>query len=198
MKKETAFLKWFSLWPWAATALVIILWVFSMFNAGFEFGASAGSNFREFMLEMLIFLPAIFVLVGLFDVWVPKKIVEKFVGRESGITAIPWMVLLAMLQAGPLYASFPVAVTLWKKGCAPRNVFIYIGAFSTLKIPMLTFEVAFLGWQFSLARALISLPVFIFLSYLLEILLPDGYQIPALSEIDSVPASSNADYTERN
>ena len=181
MKRKTALSKWFSLWPWALTAGVILLWIYSLRDATFVYGAAVGGDFKDFLLEMLMFLPAMFVLIGLFDVWVPRKTVEKYVGRESGIAAIPWMVLLAMLQAGPLYACFPVAVTLWRKGCAPRNVFIYIGAFSTLKIPMLTFEVAFLGWRFSLARALISLPVFIVLSYLLERLLPKGFEIPALN-----------------
>ena len=178
MKNKTTLSKWFSYWPWAAVLLVILLWLYSRNDATFTYGAAAGDNFRGFLIEMLMFLPAMFVLIGLFDVWVPRKTVEKYVGRESGIAAIPWMVLLAMLQAGPLYACFPVAVMLWRKGCAPRNVFIYIGAFSTLKIPMLTFEVAFMGWQFSLARALISLPVFIVLSYLLEKLLPSGFDIP--------------------
>jgi uncharacterized membrane protein YraQ (UPF0718 family) len=180
MKRKTVLSKGFSLWPWALTALVIFLWLYSRHDPAFAYGASSGGNFKDFLLEMLMFLPAMFVLIGLFDVWVPRKTVEKYVGRESGIAAIPWMVLLAMLQAGPLYACFPVAVMLWRKGCSPRNVFIYIGAFSTLKIPMLTFEVAFMGWQFSLARALISLPVFIVLSYLLEKLLPVGYIIPTM------------------
>jgi hypothetical protein len=85
------------------------------------------------------------------------------------------MVLLATLQAGPLYAAFPVGVSLWRKGCAPRNVFIYLGAFSALKIPMLTFEVAFLGWQFSAARSAITIPVFIALAVLMERMLPSNY-----------------------
>jgi hypothetical protein len=57
-------------------------------------------------------------------------------------------------------------------------VFIYLGAFSALKIPMLTFEVAFLGWQFSLVRTAVTLPVFIALAYLLESLLPEDVTIP--------------------
>jgi uncharacterized membrane protein YraQ (UPF0718 family) len=123
-----------------------------------------------------------FILVGLFDVWVPRELVERHVGSHAGMAAIPWMVLLATLQAGPLYAAFPVALTLWRKGCAPLNVFIYLGAFSAMKIPMLTFEVAFLGWRFSLARTLITLPVFIFLAFVLDRILPAGYVPPALSE----------------
>ncbi|MCX6557056.1 MAG: permease, partial [Candidatus Aminicenantes bacterium] len=82
-------------------------------------------------------------------------------------------ILLAMLQAGPLYAAFPVAALLWKKGCSVRNIFVYLGAFSTLKIPMLAFEIGFLGLEFSLLRALFSLPVFIGIGYLLALVLKD-------------------------
>ena len=74
------------------------------------------------------------------------------------------------------------------KGMAPRNVFIYLGAFSAAKIPMLTFEVAFLGWQFSLVRTAVTLPVFIALGYLLERLIPPDTHIPCLEA--RVPASS--------
>jgi len=165
--------------PWALAALVIALWGYDRWIAPFAFGREAGAGLWRFSLEMAAFLPAMFILVGLFDVWVPRSVVERHVGRESGPLAILWMVALGTLQAGPLYGAFPVATALWRKGTAPRNVFIYLGAFSALKIPMLTFEVAFLGWQFSLARTAVTLPVFIFLAYLLERLLPRDVTIPA-------------------
>jgi uncharacterized membrane protein YraQ (UPF0718 family) len=78
------------------------------------------------------------------------------------------VILLATLQAGPLYGAFPVAHLLWKKGISIRNVFIYLGAFSTLKIPMLTFEMTFLGVRFSLLRTLITIPVFIAIGIIME------------------------------
>ena len=165
--------------PWALAALVLALWGYDRFVAPLSFGHEAGVDLWRFSFEMAAFLPAMFILVGLFDVWVPRRVVERHVGRESGPLAILWMVLLGTLQAGPLYGAFPVAVALWRKGTAPRNVFIYLGAFSALKIPMLTFEVAFLGWRFSLARTAVTLPVFIFLAYLLERLLPPDVTIPA-------------------
>jgi len=164
--------------PWALVALIVALWAYDRFIAPFAFGREAGAGMWSFTLEMAAFLPAMFVLVGLFDVWVPRRIVERHVGRDSGPLAILWMVLLGTLQAGPLYGAFPVAVALWRKGTAPRNVFIYLGAFSALKIPMLTFEVAFLGWRFSLVRTAVTLPVFIALAYLLERLLPADVSIP--------------------
>jgi uncharacterized membrane protein YraQ (UPF0718 family) len=168
--------------PWALVALIVALWAYDRFIAPFAFGREAGAGLSRFTLEMAAFLPAMFVLVGLFDVWVPRSFVERHVGRDSGPLAILWMVLLGTLQAGPLYGAFPVAVALWRKGTAPRNVFIYLGAFSALKIPMLTFEVAFLGWQFSLVRTAVTLPVFIALAYLLERLLPADVTIPDVQE----------------
>jgi len=64
---------------------------------------------------------------------------------------------------------------LWKKGASIKNIFIYLGAFSTLKIPMLTFEIGFLGLKFSLLRTLVTLPVFILIGKIMEIYLRDKY-----------------------
>jgi len=61
------------------------------------------NNFWLFFTEMIAFLPFMFILVGLFDVWFPKEKVEKHIGKDSGIKGTFWVILLAMLQAGPLY-----------------------------------------------------------------------------------------------
>jgi uncharacterized membrane protein YraQ (UPF0718 family) len=136
-------------------------------------GIEIGKNFRMFFLEMILILPLMFILIGLFDVWVPRERIIRHLGAGAGHWGILWVILLAMLQAGPLYAAFPVAALLWRKGCSVRNVFVYLGAFTTLKIPMLAFEVGFLGWKFSLLRALFSFPVFIAIGFLLAADLKD-------------------------
>jgi len=169
-------------WPWFLFAVVVALWAYSLLHADFDFGRKAGENLGSFLVEMASVLPPMFLLVGLFEIWVPRKVIERYAGLRSGMRAVPWMILLATVQAGPLYVAFPVAIGLWRKGCAPRNVFIYLGAFSAMKIPMLTFEVAFLGWQFSLARTLISVPVFVALAVVMERLLPGNFRPPALKE----------------
>jgi hypothetical protein len=156
----------------------LVLWAWSAAFGGFDLGTRTGSTLSGFLKEVAIFLPAMFVLVGLFDVWVPRRIVERHVGTAAGPLAIVWMLLLGTLQAGPLYGAFPVALALYRKGASLRNVFIYLGAFSALKLPMLTFEVGFLGWRFSLVRTLVTVPVFVLLAYALERLLPPGTTLP--------------------
>ena len=147
----------------------IVLLISRLFKMTFT--ASISHNFWMFFVEMVTFLPFMFILIGLIDVWFPREKVEKHIGRESGIKGTVWVILLAMLQAGPLYGAFPVAHLLWKKGSSIRNIFIYLGAFATMKIPMLTFEIGFLGLKFSLLRTLFTLPVFIAIASLMELYL---------------------------
>ena len=63
---------------------------------------------------------------------------------------------------------FQVAYMLYRKGASIRNIFIYLGAFSSMKIPMIGVEIGYLGIAFSLARTLVSLPLFIGIGYLME------------------------------
>lgn len=143
------------------------------FIIGFKPGTDIAVNFKDSVIEMVTFIPAIFIIVGLFDAWVPKERIQKQLGQESGIKGIAIVVFLAMLQAGPLYGAFPVAYILWKKGASIKNLFIYLGAFSALKIPMLGIEIAYLGIDFTLARTLVSLPLFIAIGYFMEWWLKD-------------------------
>jgi uncharacterized membrane protein YraQ (UPF0718 family) len=124
-------------------------------------------NFWMFFKEMILILPVMLLLIGLFDVWIPREKVQQHIGEASGIKGMLLVMLLAFIQAGPLYAAFPVAYLLWKKGCSPSNVFIYLSAFTTAKIPMLTFEIGFLGLKFSLLRILITIPVFVLIGIIM-------------------------------
>lgn len=103
-------------------------------------------------LEMLSILPPIFVLLGLLDVWVKKETMIKYMGEKSGIVGVLLAFFLGSAAAGPLYAAFPVAVVLLKKGSKLSNVLIMIGAWSTTKIPLLLFEASSMGIKFMALR----------------------------------------------
>lgn len=107
--------------------------------------------------EMLSVLPPIFILLGLLDVWVDRATMMKFTGKGSGFKGVLIAFLLGSAAAGPLYAAFPVAGVMLKKGSSLFNVFIFIGAWSTTKIPMLAFEGANLGLTFTLLRLGLSI-----------------------------------------
>jgi uncharacterized membrane protein YraQ (UPF0718 family) len=183
MKK---FLKKYKNYVWIT--LYLLLTALS-FIIGFEPGKDVFTSFGKSFIEMITFIPFLFIIVGLFDVWVPKEKIQKHIGQESGVKGIAIMVLLAMLQAGPLYGAFPVAYMLFKKGAGVRNIFIYLGAFTSMKLPMLGIEIGYLGIEFTIARTLVSLPLFIGIGYLMERILKNRNFVVQDGSQDSKPVS---------
>lgn len=119
-------------------------------------------------IEMLSVLPPIFILLGLLDVWVQRETMIKYMGEKSGIIGIVIAFLLGSAAAGPLYAAFPVAGVLLKKGSRFSNVLIFIGAWSTTKIPLLLFEASSMGWKFMLVRFIVDIPGIAAIAYITE------------------------------
>ncbi|MEL7648271.1 MAG: permease [Sedimentibacter sp.] len=122
-----------------------------------DIGAKSVNISIDNALEMLSILPPIFVLLGLLDVWVKKETMIKYMGEKSGIVGVLLAFFLGSAAAGPLYAAFPVAVVLLKKGSKLSNVLIMIGAWSTTKIPLLLFEASAMGIRFMALRLVLDL-----------------------------------------
>lgn len=153
--------------------ILFAIFVLVSFIIQYQPGQEITDKFKDSLIEMITFIPFLFIIVGLFDVWVSKEKIQTHIGPGSGLKGILLVILLAMLQAGPLYGAFPVAYMLFKKGASIRNIFIYLGAFASLKIPMLGIEIAYLGIKFTLVRTLVSLPLFIGIGYIMEWYLKD-------------------------
>ena len=124
----------------------------------------AGNSFKQ----MLFVIPPIFILLGLLDVWVPRELMIKYMGEGSGIKGVILSILIGSAAAGPLYGAFPVAAVFMKKGVKFSNILVFIGAWSTTKIPMFLFEVAALGTKFAITRLLVNIPGIIIIAYALS------------------------------
>lgn len=120
------------------------------------------------MKEVLLVIPPIFLLLGLLDVWVPRETMMKYMGEGSGIKGVLLAIFIGSAAAGPLYGAFPVAAVFMKKGVKFMNILIFIGAWSTTKIPMFLFEIAALGNTFAITRLLIDIPGIIIIAFLLS------------------------------
>ena len=55
-----------------------------------------------------------------------------------------------------------------KKGVKFMNILIFIGAWSTTKIPMFLFEIAALGNKFAVTRLLMDIPGIIVIAYIIS------------------------------
>ena len=131
-------------------------------------GLEAGRNFLAFAREMVFIIPAAFVVIGLFEVWVPREAVERHLGHDGKrFLQWFWMVVLASTTVGGLYVSFPIAAALRHKGARLGVVLSYIGLSGVCRIPMTLFEISFLGVPFTVIRYVVSIPLVILVSELL-------------------------------
>jgi uncharacterized membrane protein YraQ (UPF0718 family) len=120
------------------------------------------------LLEMMSIIPPIFILLGLLDVWVERETMMKYMGEKSGIKGGIIAFIMGSVAAGPLYAAFPIAGIFLKKGVKLTNVFIFLGAWSTTKIPMILFETSNLGLKYMLLRLLCNIIGIIIIAIILE------------------------------
>jgi uncharacterized membrane protein YraQ (UPF0718 family) len=146
---------------------LILLGVLFIFN--FNKGLKATDVIIYSFKEILLVLPPIFILIGLLDEWIPKETIMKHLGEESGFKGVIIVFLLGIFAAGPLYAAFPIAAVFMKKQVKFSNIIIFIGAWSTTKIPMLLFEISALGFKFALVRLGLNIFVIIIIAYLMGI-----------------------------
>lgn len=146
----------------AALAAVLLLLLFNR-DIGYKALEISGSS----LLQMFLIVPPIFVILGLLDVWVPREMMVRYMGEGSGIKGTLLAFLIGSAAAGPLYGAFPIAAVFMKKGVSYFNLLVFIGAWSTTKIPMLLYEGAALGLDFALARLLIDIPGILLIAFLL-------------------------------
>lgn len=137
--------------------LVSLVLLLAVFLINKETGIESIKLSGNILLEMLSILPPIFILLGLLDVWVPRSTMVSWMGEKSGITGTILAFIIGSAAAGPLYGAFPVAAVLLRKGASFRNVMVFIGAWSTTKIPMLVFEFTAMGTKFALTRLLVDI-----------------------------------------
>jgi uncharacterized membrane protein YraQ (UPF0718 family) len=133
----------------ALTGLMVLI--------NYETGMKAVNITLDSFKEMVLIIPPIFILLGLLDVWVPRETMVKYLGEGSGVKGMLISIFIGSAAAGPLYAAFPVALVLMKKGAKFTNILLFIGAWSTTKIPMLLFELSSLGAKFTLTRLAVSM-----------------------------------------
>jgi len=133
-----------------------------------EKGQVATGNALSNFASVGMVLPPIFIMIGLLDIWVPKEVMVKYMGNRSGLVGGLLAVFLGSVGAGPLVVAFPVAALLIRKGAKLSNVFLFLGAWTSVKLPIFMFEWANLGGIFTSVHVLTSLFVYVIGGIIIE------------------------------
>jgi hypothetical protein len=133
-------------------AIVFAFIIIALYFADEAEGMKAFNISLSNMKEMLSLIPPVFVFMGLLDTWVPKETFIRYMGEASG----------------PLYIAFPIAVLLIKKKAKLAYVFFFLGVWSTMKIPLLLYELSYMGARFTAIQIAVCIPLFLLFSMVIE------------------------------
>ena len=121
-----------------------------------ELAARSLKAFRFSLREVMLIMPGISIIMGLFEVWVPKSMIEKHMGEDSGLKGYVLAFLFGTAPTGPLYGAFPIARGLFEKGAGVGVVTVFLGAWGSAKIPQLMLEAKFMGVKFTITRFILT------------------------------------------
>lgn len=110
---------------------------------------------------------SVFAGLGLFGILVDKQAIGRRLGEGSGLGTLLMAAGFGTILVGPVYAIFPLLKTFKDHG-ARWAVIATIMTSWALKIPMLPLEIRFLGWQFSLARGVLTIVAAIVMGLVFE------------------------------
>jgi len=108
--------------------------------------------------EMWLPLVFGFCLAGMIGVVVPRELLIKWMGEESGTQGILIGWLVGLLLPGGPYVVFPLTASLLRGGIGVGPLLTFITAKLLLSpVRLFTWEIPFLGWAFVTARTVPSL-----------------------------------------
>lgn len=122
----------------------------------------------EYGREVLYIFPAVLVLMGLANIWVPAGQVKKYLGKESGVKGVLLSLFLGTLPTGPLFIAFPVAGEMLRKKARIANVIVFLGAWASLKMPQIGVEIQFLGVEFTFYRVVLTFVSVLCIAFITE------------------------------
>jgi uncharacterized membrane protein YraQ (UPF0718 family) len=158
-------MKLLKVYKWALIFLLVQIAIFFIDN---DIGKNAFGITLLNLKEMFLLIPPIFIIMGLMDVWVPKETLIRYMGHGSGVIGLLIAFVLGTVAAGPLYVAFPMGVLLLKKGAKLSNVIFFLGVWSSTKLPIVLFEAASIGVNFTLIHIGISIPLYLLTAFYIE------------------------------
>lgn len=124
--------------------------------------------FEGILPQFLVVLILVAIALSVLD----TGTISLIFGKNSGVWGVLAASLVGAITLIPGFVAFPAAAVLMKKGASFINILIFVGAWSTTKIPMLLFESSALGPRFALSRLAIDIVGIILIALAIKAMLP--------------------------
>jgi len=138
------------------TGLIYLLLITALYLIGFRADAEKGRlslvTARQTLLRMAPLLLSIFALIGLFQEFVPREVIQAWLGAENHLLSLLNGGLVGAIAIGPPVAAFPIAGSFIETGAWPPAAAAFIVSWVSVGVISLPVEAHVFGWRFALWR----------------------------------------------
>lgn len=106
----------------------------------------------KMIIEILPLLIFAFIVAGMVQVLLPKELLTKWVGAESGWRGLIVGTIAGGLSPGGPYVSLPIVAGLLKSGASAGTMVAFLTGWSLWAVGRLPMEFGILGWKFTVIR----------------------------------------------
>lgn len=112
-------------------------------------GVSSAVRMTVEIVPLLLFA---FLVAGMVQVLLPRDLIARWVGAESGFRGILIGTVAGGLSPGGPYVSLPIVAGLLRAGAGVGTMVAFLTGWSLWAVARLPMEVGILGWKFTLVR----------------------------------------------
>ena len=131
--------------------IAVILFFIAYFKGEEQYitGLKSALNMTLTILPLLIFA---FIIAGIIQVLLPRDLISRWVGSESGLKGIIIGTVAGALTPGGPYVSLPVSAGLLQAGASVGTLVAFLTGWSLWAVSRLPMEIGILGWKFTLIK----------------------------------------------
>jgi len=104
------------------------------------------------VLQILPLLILAFIVAGMIQFLIPRELVSKWVGAESGFRGILIGTVIGAFAPGGPYISLPIAAGLLRTGASVGTMVAFLSAWALWGFSRLPLDISIMGWKFTLIR----------------------------------------------
>ena len=130
-------------------ALVMFILAYKKGDGQYVVGMQSAWKMVIEILPLLIFA---FIIAGMIQVLLPKEMLNKWVGVESGWRGLFIGTVAGGLSPGGPYVSLPVVAGLLKAGASAGTMVAFLTGWSLWAFARMPMEFGILGWKFTIIR----------------------------------------------
>jgi len=136
--------------PTIIMGVLAVTLVFLSYQKGVHIeGLKTSGNMLLQVIPLLIFA---FLIAGMVQSLIPREIISKWVGAESGFRGLLIGTAMGSIAPGGPFVSMPIAAGLLRTGANIGTMVAFLTAWSLLAFSRIPLELGIMGWKFVLIR----------------------------------------------